>query len=63
MNIYALLFQTGYLTVKEILHKKYNKKYILSYPNIEVKESFLNLILKRESQKENKLINQSLLVI
>ncbi len=33
----ALLFQTGYLTIK----KYRNRRYTLSYPNFEVKESFL----------------------
>ncbi len=42
MNMNALLFQTGYLTIKEI--KKYPdndlKQYVLSYPNEEVRNSF-----------------------
>jgi len=43
MNIYALLFQTGYLTIKEIKQISLsNEKYIISYPNLEVKQSFLN---------------------
>ncbi|MFN8672938.1 MAG: AAA family ATPase [Candidatus Sericytochromatia bacterium] len=53
MNIYALLFQTGYLTIKEVMYKGYEKKYVLSYPNMEVKESFLNLVLKEFSINKN----------
>ena len=39
MNIYALLFQTGYLTIKKIKYdnNSYEKEYTLSYPNLEVK--------------------------
>lgn len=45
IDVTALLFQTGYLTVKKI--EKYGQKllYILSYPNNEVKNSFLNYLL------------------
>ncbi|MFH0925893.1 MAG: AAA family ATPase [bacterium] len=42
MSIEALLFQTGYLTVKGIERRGVRKFYKLGYPNIEVKESFLN---------------------
>jgi hypothetical protein len=43
----ALLFQTGYLTIKEI--NRYNgglAEYVLSYPNFEVKYALNNVILK-----------------
>jgi hypothetical protein len=45
VNVFALLFQTGYLTIKEI--KKISRTqdiYRLSYPNQEVKESFLDYL-------------------
>ncbi|MCP4217032.1 MAG: AAA family ATPase [bacterium] len=46
MHVVALLFQTGYLTLKEIEHvDDKTSLYILSYPNIEVKESFLEYLL------------------
>jgi hypothetical protein len=41
-----LLFQTGYLTVKKIR----NRKYVLGYPNFEVKESFLIHLLGNYSK-------------
>lgn len=45
LNIYQLLFQTGYLTIE----KKYlfidRNKYVLAFPNREVKLSFLNYLL------------------
>ncbi|MFN8577984.1 MAG: AAA family ATPase [Candidatus Sericytochromatia bacterium] len=45
MNVYALLFQTGYLTIKEIMRNDLEKEYVLSYPNMEVKDSLLNYLL------------------
>ena len=42
-NIYplTLLFQTGYLTIQEVI----GRKYILSYPNLEVKYSLIEHLL------------------
>jgi hypothetical protein len=39
----TLLYQTGYLTIKE--YNKQRKNFIITYPNIEVKEAFLERIL------------------
>jgi len=47
LDIISLMFQTGYLTIK-----KYNPKrnqYILSYPNEEVKESFIYYLFEEYS--------------
>ncbi|MCK4766628.1 MAG: ATP-binding protein [Candidatus Aminicenantes bacterium] len=46
MNVASLLFQTGYLTIREVeLIDRTRRLYILSYPNQEVKESLLEHIL------------------
>lgn len=45
LEVISLLFQTGYLTIKEIKPMGLKSQYILSYPNEEVKESFLKHIL------------------
>ncbi|MFN8672562.1 MAG: AAA family ATPase [Candidatus Sericytochromatia bacterium] len=45
MNVYALLFQTGYLTVKEIIKNGLEREYVLSYPNKEVRISMLEHLL------------------
>ncbi|MFN8577088.1 MAG: AAA family ATPase [Candidatus Sericytochromatia bacterium] len=45
MNVYALLFQTGYLTIKEIIEIDEEKEYRISYPNEEVKKSMLDYLL------------------
>ncbi|MGA1870338.1 MAG: AAA family ATPase [bacterium] len=42
MAIEALLFQTGYLTIQEIVRDGLKQYLILNYPNFEVKESLLN---------------------
>jgi hypothetical protein len=44
INPVSLFFQTGYLTIKEVKDISMTRKmYYLSYPNIEAKESFLNM--------------------
>lgn len=46
LHVVSLLFQAGYLTIKEIQPVNRRKKfYILSYPNLEVKEAFLEYLL------------------
>ena len=45
LNVFALLFQTGYLTIKEIKQiSRTQDIYRLSFPNEEVKESFLDYL-------------------
>jgi hypothetical protein len=52
IRIEALMFQTGYLTIKEVYNKEYGQEYKLGYPNKEVRISFnediLPLVLKDE---------------
>jgi len=43
MDINSLLFQTGYLSIESIDEEA--RLYTLTYPNMEVKESFLNYLL------------------
>jgi len=46
LNIIALMFQTGYLTIKNVIDKKdASRLYSLFFPNIEVKEAFLELLM------------------
>ncbi len=46
LEMTALLFQTGYLTIKGFKKARYGaKSYILSYPNFEVQESLLTYLL------------------
>jgi hypothetical protein len=54
MEIPAILFQTGYLTIKNITikAKKKSKTYYLSYPNQEVRDSFLTQLFGEYTQKD-----------
>jgi hypothetical protein len=50
MNVTALLFQTGYLTIKKIAETSITSRmYYFSYPNVEVKQSFLKHLLSEFS--------------
>jgi hypothetical protein len=53
MDIAALLFQTGYLTIKKITIEDEEKTYELSYPNHEVRNSFLTYLLGEYTQKKS----------
>ena len=46
MNVFALLFQTGYLTITDIDQKARTPQYILNYPNFEVKEAFITFLFE-----------------
>jgi hypothetical protein len=52
IRIEALMFQTGYLTIKEVYNKEYGQEYKLGFPNKEVRISFnediLPLVLSRD---------------
>jgi hypothetical protein len=52
IRIEALMYQTGYLTIKEVYNKEYGQEYKLGYPNKEVRISFnediLPLVLSRD---------------
>jgi hypothetical protein len=44
INITAILFQTGYLTIKEIDYEQ--NRYLLEFPNKEVRDSFLDFAVE-----------------
>lgn len=52
LEIYCLLFQTGYLTIANIEKKHGILQYELDFPNFEVKESLLNYLLAAFTGKE-----------
>jgi hypothetical protein len=52
MEAETLLFQTGYLTVKNITIENEEKTYELSYPNYEVKNSFLTNLFREYTPKK-----------
>ena len=52
LNVFALLFQTGYLTISEIDQKARTFQYVLNYPNFEVKEAFITYLFASFTQNE-----------
>ncbi|MCK4763780.1 MAG: AAA family ATPase [Candidatus Aminicenantes bacterium] len=52
IEIAPLLFQTGYLTIKEAWTRKEKKWYRLSYPNKEVRESFLTYLFREYTGRD-----------
>lgn len=52
LEITSLLFQTGYLTVKEKTEDEERQVYYLGYPNQEVKESLLTYLFREYAEKD-----------
>jgi len=46
LNIFALLFQTGYLTITQIDTQDMLTEYTLNYPNFEVKQAFVTYLFE-----------------
>jgi len=55
LNLETVMFQSGYLTIKEMKQRRGRIEFILGYPNLETKMSFNNYILNyfvtKQSQK------------
>lgn len=56
LEVSSLLFQTGYLTISEVIKKGLIRLYRLEYPNFEVKESFLKYLLASFTDQETTTI-------
>jgi hypothetical protein len=65
ISIEALMFQTGYLTIKEIEKVDEEEVYILNYPNKEVRQSFNRELLRyiTGEYKENNITKLKLAII
>ncbi len=50
LNVFALLFQTGYLTITHVDKKARTPQYVLNYPNFEVKEAFITYLFESFTQ-------------
>ncbi len=59
MEIEALLWQTGYLTIKDTKEIAGRLKYVLSYPNLEVKISLNEFILKFLTKIETNIYSRT----
>ena len=55
LNLNSLLFQTGYITIKEVVDKE-EGIFSLGYPNLEVKKSFLEVIYRTYTQQQETII-------
>jgi len=65
IRIEALMFQTGYLTIKEVYQKEYGQEYKLGFPNKEVKISFSENILEFTIKEEvrYKLVDEIITIL
>ncbi len=52
LSLIPLLFQTGYLTIKDFRRDQFGEIYTLSYPNYEVKNAFLTYLLSAYNEME-----------
>ncbi|MBV7330320.1 ATP-binding protein [Chloroflexi bacterium TSY] len=52
LELIPLLYQTGYLTIKDFRTNQFGEIYTLSYPNYEVKNAFLTYLLNAYNQIE-----------
>jgi hypothetical protein len=60
LAIIPLLYQTGYLTIKESESDEFGTFYILSYPNNEVRHSFITYLLNAYSGDDSRLTESHL---
>ncbi len=62
LDIVPLLFQTGYLTIKSREERKEGERFVLSYPNKEVRDSFIHFLFREFTEKDisshTKIIDQ-----
>ncbi len=61
LEVVSMLFQTGYLTIKEIKLVGLKSQYVLSYPNQEVKESLLKHFLADYTTEETGIVGSKIL--
>ena len=61
LGVISMLFQTGYLTIKDIIPVGIKSQYVLSYPNGEVRESFLKHFLANYTTEEPGIVGSKIL--
>ena len=60
LNLETIMFQSGYLTIKEEIIKRNRIEYVLTYPNFETKMSFNDYLISyfvEDYQKKNRVKN------
>ncbi|MEM1119269.1 MAG: AAA family ATPase, partial [Bacteroidota bacterium] len=61
LEIIGLLFQTGYLTIKEAILEGYETTYVLGYPNVEVRKSFIYNLLEAFTFQSHTIVGAALI--
>jgi len=63
INIIAIMFQTGYLTIKDVVtNPSGHNMFSLNFPNVEVKEAFLELFMIQFAQLKHHSSNYLLIL-
>jgi hypothetical protein len=60
LDIVGLLYQTGYLTIKEASFSIAGSSYILGYPNIEVRHSMIYNLTQAYTYKTKSIVSQAM---
>jgi hypothetical protein len=60
LDIVGLLYQTGYLTIKEAKFSFTGSKYVLGYPNIEVRHSMIYNLTQAYAYKTKSIISSAM---
>ncbi len=63
LDMYMLLFQTGYLTIRKAERKRYRMRYTLGYPNQEVREAFIHNLLEVYTHQSPTIVSQAMILI
>ncbi|MEM8523110.1 MAG: AAA family ATPase [Bacteroidota bacterium] len=61
LDLIGLLYQTGYLTIKDTSPNRYDVDYILGYPNQEVRKSFVHNLLEAYTFQTDSTVSSALL--
>ncbi|MEM0992974.1 MAG: AAA family ATPase [Bacteroidota bacterium] len=62
-DIFSLLFQTGYLTIKSVKERRGIYRFVLSYPNKEVRSSFIHNLLEAFTFKPPSTVSNAIIKI
>lgn len=61
LEMTGLLYQTGYLTIKSTIQKRYELNYNLGYPNMEVHKSLTHNLLEAFTYKPTSIVSEALI--
>jgi hypothetical protein len=62
IDILSLLHQTGYLSIKDIVGQYDRRRYILGFPNYEVRSSFMTYLLSEYLSESPTLVSSDIIV-